>query len=365
MGLWGWRGDDSCGSAVIVLVRERGSVVAHFRTPATITRFGGLEIVVLPSTAKLSVATVIAKLIERMHSSRKMVITMVLFMQPAYVRIVFVTWRSGSSKRGVRRRKIRPKVARWRWRWPRREGIASRIRRIDLKRVVCEKWAFTTLPLPSTLRAEFGTTPTGDMTTAVLDLHHGFAAVATLPRFPFCHLLDGEQRGVIITRAFRLVMPPGVARGANLGPATATPALPARAFEAHILTLQQRTAPPRRTSRGGSASVLLELLIPLLLEAGIEQLVNGFGGDIVISAAARWHVVLRIGEGELEDLAQTGMAHAVAAFELRCPAHGGGTIPASHAHGSTLGWFLRVRSAGRRRCGEIGAKEGRPLRIGA
>jgi hypothetical protein len=88
MGLWWGRGDDSRGSAVVVLVRERGSVIAHFRTSTAITRFGGLKIVVVPSSAKIGMA----KLIERMHSPRKVVIAVVLvFMQPAYVCIVFVT----------------------------------------------------------------------------------------------------------------------------------------------------------------------------------------------------------------------------------------------------------------------------------
>jgi hypothetical protein len=297
MGLWWWRRDDSCGSAVIVVVRKRGGVIAHFWTSTAITRFGGLEIVVLLSSARIGMTTVMAKLIERMHSPREVVIAVVLvFMQPAYVRIVFVTWRPGPSKSGMRRRKIWSEVSRWRWRRPRREGVRSRIRQLALKRVVCKRGTFATLPLPSTLWAEFGTTPTGDMSTAVLDIHRGFAAVAALPRFPLRRLFDDEQGGVIIGGALGLVMPPAVTRRANLGPTTATPTLPAPAFRAHLLKLQQLTASPRRAGPVTPASVLLELLIPLIFKGGIKQLVNRLSRDVILGAAPRWHVVLRIGE---------------------------------------------------------------------
>jgi predicted membrane-bound dolichyl-phosphate-mannose-protein mannosyltransferase len=134
------------------------------------------------------------------------------------------------------------------------------------------------------------------MSTAVLDIHRGFAAVAALARFPLRRLFDGEQGGIIIARALGLVMPPAVARRANLGPATATPTLPASAFGAHLLKLQQLTASPRRAGLVVPASVLLELLIPLIFEVGIKQLVNGFSGDVIVGAAPRWHMVLWIGE---------------------------------------------------------------------
>lgn len=83
MGLWWRRRNDSCSSAVIVLVRKRAGEIAHVRTSTAITRFGGLEIVVLPSSARISMATVMAKLVKRMHSPRKVVIAMVVFMQAA------------------------------------------------------------------------------------------------------------------------------------------------------------------------------------------------------------------------------------------------------------------------------------------
>jgi hypothetical protein len=297
MGLGWWRRDDSRGSALIVLVRKRGGVIAHFRTSTAITRFGGLEVVVLPSSAGIGMTTVMAKLIERMHSPRKVVIAVVLvFMQPAYVRIVFVTWRSGPSKSGMRGRKIRPEVARWWWRRPRREGVRSRIRQLGLERVVCKGWTFATLILPSTLRAKFCATPTGDMITAVLGLYHGFTAVAALPRFALRRLFDGEQGGVIIARALGLVMPPAVARPANLNLATATLTLPSPALGAHLLKLQQLTASSWWAGPVAPASVLLELLIPLIFEVGIKQLVHRLSGDVIIGAAPRWHVMLRIGE---------------------------------------------------------------------
>lgn len=134
------------------------------------------------------------------------------------------------------------------------------------------------------------------MSTAVLDIHRGFAAVAALPRFPLRRLFDDEQGGVIIARALGLVMPPAVARRANLGPATATPTLPAPAFGTYLLKLQQLTASPRRAGPVTPASVLLELLIPLIFEVGIKQLANRLSGDVIIGAAPRWHVLLRIGE---------------------------------------------------------------------
>jgi hypothetical protein len=126
-----------------------------------------------------------------------------------------------------------------------------------------------------------------------------------------------------------------MARPTDLGPAAATYAQPAAAFAAHVLGLHQFIAAARRANDAASAGVLLVLLVPLLLEARVEQHVNKLGGNVISGATPWWHVLLWVSERELEDLAQTRMAHAMAAFELGRPAHRSVAIPAEHTHGST------------------------------
>ena len=153
-----------------------------------------------------------------------------------------------------------------------------------------------------------------------------------MPRFPFRML--HEPGSLIVSRAFRLVVPAATARPADLGAAVATPTLPTASFAAHVLWPHQLAAPARRANKAASAGVLHKLFVPLLLEAGIKQQANEFSGDIISSAASWRHVLLWIGDGQFEDFAETRMAHAMAALELGRLAHGGIAVPAKHTLGN-------------------------------
>jgi hypothetical protein len=76
------------------------------------------------------------------------------------------------------------------------------------------------------------------------------------------------------------------------------------------------TAPLRRAVNAVLGGVLLELPVPELLKRYIEQLIDMLQWDAVRSTTLGRHV-LGIRDGELKDTTQTGVAHAMPAFELR------------------------------------------------
>ncbi len=169
------------------------------------------------------------------------------------------------------------------------------------------------------------------MVTAILDLHHGLAAVAALPGLSLGLLK--EVPGLVDPRAFGLGVPPAAAGSADLGFAAATFALPAGALATHVLGFQRLGTPPRRANQAVSARVLHELFVPFPPEGGVKQHADQFRGDVMV-AALRGHVALRIGERQLEAVPETGVAHAVEAFELRRLADRSIVVPAIHTYGS-------------------------------
>ena len=144
----------------------------------------------------------------------------------------------------------------------------------------------------------------------------------------------GELHSPIVSGTFRLVVPAAAAGSADLGSAAAASALPAAGLAAHVLWLHHFAASARWANEAASAGVLHVLFGPLLHKVGVKQQSNKLGGDSIVSAASWWHVLLRVSKGQVEQLADARMAHAVAALELGRLAHRGIAVPAAHANGS-------------------------------
>lgn len=175
------------------------------------------------------------------------------------------------------------------------------------------------------------------MILALFDFQCSRAAEAALPGLPLHLLLLFNNRfghGVPrLLRALGLVVPRTFAGHTNLGPAAATPALPAPVFTAHALPRYRLAAAPCRAQEAAAVGVLLVLLVPFLLERRVKKVLNSRNRNVVGGTAPRWHVFLRVVKRALEYFADTRMAHAMAAFQFNGRAHGGSVIPAKHAYG--------------------------------
>lgn len=79
-------------------------------------------------------------------------------------------------------------------------------------------------------------------------------------------------------------------------------------------------AAARRAVDAVFGGVFLIFAVPGLFEFQIEEAIDVFEGDVVVRAALRGHV-LGVSDGEGEDAAEAGVAHAVLAGEF-CGAGG-------------------------------------------
>lgn len=157
----------------------------------------------------------------------------------------------------------------------------------------------------------------GHMVAALLQLNHRATTVAALPT----RLLRRFEQTIrlLIARTLLLPMPLPTTQDTHLRLTTTTlPILPTMAFPIIMVVsgLDPLPAPPRRAVNPVLGGILLELPVPELLEGDVEELVDVLQRDAVRGAALGRHV-LGVCDGELEDPAEAGVAHAVAAFELR------------------------------------------------
>ena len=184
---------------------------------------------------------------------------------------------------------------------------------------IIKPWAIACFPFGATDHAEFGPTSTRHMIAAMDELNGGFAVVAALPAFLFGDLdkfLCCWVFGALL-RAVPLV----VAETADFCLA----ALAFAVFSAMISSTARVDVyvcglDPFAASTSGTVDavlghVLLIFLIPRFFKSEVEQLIDTFEGYCVCCAAFRGHM-LRIGNGEIENAAEAGVAHAMGAFEL-------------------------------------------------
>lgn len=97
---------------------------------------------------------------------------------------------------------------------------------------------------------------------------------------------------------------------------TALPIFPTFPIIMVVSRLDPLPAPPRRAVNAVLGRVLLEFAVPELLKRNVEQFVDVLQRDAVSGAALGRHV-LGVRDGELKYPAEAGVAHAMAAFELR------------------------------------------------
>ena len=127
-----------------------------------------------------------------------------------------------------------------------------------------------------------------------------------------------ELRRRRVGRAVAAAVPAGVAGRAHLGLAPAAAAVVALA--AGGVRVYVGGLDPLATAFGGAVEpvggrVFLVFLIPFQLEFEVEELVDVLEGNVGAGAAGRGHV-RGVGDGEGEDTAEAGVAHAVAAGEF-------------------------------------------------
>jgi hypothetical protein len=138
MGLRRRRGNDSSGTAVVVVVYERGAVLSRFR-PATTVLTAFVKLIILPSPLETSMTGVVAKGVKGMHPPREMVVP--LFMQPVNMRLFLVARWPRTSSDGRRPKFGSELTGRGRGR-ARGEGVPSRVH-LGLERVILEDWTST------------------------------------------------------------------------------------------------------------------------------------------------------------------------------------------------------------------------------
>jgi hypothetical protein len=132
-------------------------------------------------------------------------------------------------------------------------------------------------------------------------------------------------------------MPLSVARITDLGMATAALGIFASVHVAiNMLRFDPFAAAPRRTVDAVPCRELGILLVPLLLEARVEQPFDVLQGYVVRRAASGRHV-LRIPHRQPKALLQAGVAHPMTAFQLRCLVRG---YMIFHAYDALNPWYV-------------------------
>lgn len=111
-------------------------------------------------------------------------------------------------------------------------------------------------------------------------------------------------------------MPFPIAQTANLSLTSRTFPKLLPAFGMYIGRSYPFSAFPRRTVYSILGRVLLKLPVPEYLELRVKELVNVFQGYMSARAAFRGHM-LRIVHRHSKYSSQAGMAHSMAAFQLR------------------------------------------------
>lgn len=189
---------------------------------------------------------------------------------------------------------------------------------IPLHRLVIKPRAITPFPLDAADHAKLRLAPASHVVAAFLQLDRRAAVVTPLPAFPLRDLDELPRR--LIFWAYTAGMPAVVTLHAHFCSTPSTfPVFPARVRAAAVVGVDVCGFDPFAAAPGGAVEtvlggVLLVFLVPFHLEFGVEELVDVFEGDVVCGAAFGGHV-LGVGEGECENTAEAGVAHAVAAGE--------------------------------------------------
>ena len=185
--------------------------------------------------------------------------------------------------------------------------------------LVVEPWTIATLPFRAANHAELRAAATRHMIAPLLQLH-GRATVETpLPPLLLRNLRK-SCRGFVLRTLFPR-MPAAVTCTAHLLAASrALPILPAPVRAAAGIDMNVGGLDPLAAAACGAVDpvlrgVFLIFLVPGLLELEIEEAVYVLEGDVVGGAAFGRHV-LGVGDGQSEDAAETGVAHAVLAREF-------------------------------------------------
>jgi hypothetical protein len=153
------------------------------------------------------------------------------------------------------------------------------------------------------------------MVTALLELYHGLAPVATLPALSLGLLQDLVC--ILIARALQGAVPLAIACAAHFGlaPAALRRLAPILAVPIDLLGLDPLATALHRAVDAVARRVLGKLTVPRLLEGRVEKAVHVLEWDVVRGTAPRRHL-LGVGKGELKVAFQARVAHAMAAFEL-------------------------------------------------
>jgi hypothetical protein len=153
------------------------------------------------------------------------------------------------------------------------------------------------------------------MVAALLQFNHRATTIAALPTGLF-RCFEKTIRLLIAWTLF-LPVPFPTTQDTNLRFTTAALSiLPTFPIIMVVSRFDPFPAPPRWAVDAVLGGVLLELSIPELLKRNVEQLVDVLQRDAICSAALGRHM-LGVSDGELKDPTQAGVAHAMAAFELR------------------------------------------------
>ena len=190
---------------------------------------------------------------------------------------------------------------------------------ILLHSFVIKPRTITRLPSQAADHTELCAAATRHVIASLFELDGRRAVEAALPAFLFRDL--GESRCGFVIGTFPSGMPTPVAGAADLCAATTTfPIFAAAVGTAGGVQVDVGGLDPLAAATSGAVyavlgGVFLVFLVPFHLEAQIEELLDVFKGNVVVGAAF-WRHVLWVGDGEGEDSAEAGMAHAVGAGEF-------------------------------------------------
>jgi hypothetical protein len=146
-------------------------------------------------------------------------------------------------------------------------------------------------------------------------LHHSLAIVAPLPPLLLGHL--DQTGGLVVLRTF----PSGVINATTtdtcfgVAPTTSSILSSSGHINSDLTWLDPLTAAFSRAVQVLCSSILFEFLVPKPLELIIEQTINVFQWNMLLSAASGRHV-LRVLDRECELALQAGVAHAMTTSEL-------------------------------------------------
>lgn len=179
---------------------------------------------------------------------------------------------------------------------------------------VVEPRAVAGLPLAAAEDAEFGRADARHVVAAFGLLNHAGAVGTATPAFLDGHGGEGFRGFVFWTLG--AFVPFAAAGDADFGFAFAAGGLLPACFGVNLGRLDPGTTSGNRTVYSVFCGVFLVFLIPCHLELGVEEVVDVLEGDVVGSTASRWHMCF-IFDRHGENTPETGVAHAVATFQLR------------------------------------------------